>query len=289
MKYLKLYEGFIKLIKESFDFESLSQFGFTEDDINTLKKMSKNKKYQIFKKIWYQDKSFKEFYLNNQDKFIKFFKFKCKDIPDETIKYWNRPEKVEHQEYIHLPLLYSEIILDQEISYTIESVDLSQIVLSGGEDVFDGNPKARYKLYSFLLKGGYWWNEENHDFWKNDNQKVDSTQLKSPSGKIGRKDEIITKDKEDSVSGAYWNVGYLTEETPNQNVVNMSKMTAEERDEYWAKSTESFLSKPNSKMIVLVKQDGKYFILDGGHRCFLASWLDKSYGKKIKLQALVIS
>ena len=96
MKYLKLYEGFIKLIKESFDFESLSQFGFTEDDINTLKKMSKNKKYQIFKKIWYEDKSFKEFYLNNQDKFIKFFKFKCKDIPDETIKYWNRPEKVEH-------------------------------------------------------------------------------------------------------------------------------------------------------------------------------------------------
>ena len=288
MKYLKLYESFIKLIKESFD--SLTQFGFTEDDINELKNM-KPEKPGIFPQDWKWDlpnDKFKNFCLNNVDKFNKFFKFKCKEISEETLKYWNRAYKIEHQEYIHLVLLYNELIIGQELTYSIESVNISKIVLSGGEDIFDGNPKARYKLYSFLFKGGYWWDEKNHDLWKNDNQEVDSTQLKSPSGKIGNKSEIITKDKEEPVSGAYWNVGYLTDES-NEGATKMQEMTPEERDEYWSNSTHSFLGKPNPKLIVLIKKGDKYFIMDGGHRCFLASWLDKAYGKKIDLQALVIS
>jgi len=292
MKYLKLYETFIKLIKESFDIDSFIQFGFTEDDINELKSM-KSEKPGIFPQDWkwnLPDDKFKNFCLKNVEKFNKFFKFKCKEISEETLKYWNRGHNIEHQEYIHLVLLYNELIIGQELTYSIENVNISKIILSGGEDIFDGNPKARYKLYSFLFKGGYWWNEKNHDLWKNNNQEVDSTQLKSPSGKIGKKSEIITKDKEEQVSGAYWNVGYLTEETPNEESIKMEKMTPEERDENWAKGTESFLTNSdNPKLIVLIKKGDKYFIMDGGHRCFLAAWLDKAYGKKLDLKALVIS
>ena len=64
-----------------------------------------------------------------------------------------------------------------------------------------------------------------YEFWENNNQVVDTTQLKSPSGKFGKKDEMITKDKEEPVSGCYWNTGYLTEETPKQFAKDMESKT----------------------------------------------------------------
>lgn len=140
------------------------------------------------------------------------------------------------------------------------------------------------------MKGGYWWNEKQHDLWENNHQVVDTTQLTSPSGKLGKKDEMITKDKEKSVSGCYWNTGYLTEETPNQFAKDMETKTPEERDELWAESTEKFLTQSTSKMIVVYRnKEGKNLILDGGHRVFLANWLNKTRGKSISLSVLVIT
>ena len=54
-------------------------------------------------------------------------------------------------------------------------------------------------------------------------------------------------------------------------------------------STEKFLTQPTSKMIVVYRnKEGKNLILDGGHRVFLANWLNKTRGKSISLSVLVI-
>lgn len=303
MKYLKLYEQF-RLILESEDID-LKSIGFTDEDIQLISDMKKDgNKIPMLgnnsKEVFYQTmpdgpnkpktakKDFKTFYLENISKFDNFWKLK--GVDSSVVKYWNRHKDEEHQEYIHLPLVYSELVLGYKFEYKVEKLDCKSIVLSGGEDPFTGNPKARYKLYSFIMKGGYWWNEENHEFWENNNQVVDTTKLTSPSGgKNGRKDEKITKDKEDAVSGCYWNVGYLTEETPNQFAKDMESKTPEERDEMWAESTEKFLSQPTSKMIVVYRnKEGKNLILDGGHRVFLVNWLNQTRGKSISLNVLVV-
>lgn len=302
MKHLKLYEQFRLILEE--DSVDLKSLGFTDEDIKLIEEMKKDGNKismlgDIAKEVFYETstegnkpksakKDFRSFYLENISKFDNFWKLK--GVDPNIVKYWNRPKDEEHQEYIHLPLVYSELVLGFNFEYKMEKLDCNNIVLSDGSDSFTGNPKARYKLYSFIMKGGYWWNEEDHDLWKNNNQKVDTTQLKSPSGKLGKKDEIITKDKEDSVSGAYWNVGYLTEEKPNQLAKEMESKTPEERDEMWAKSTEEFLSKPTSKAIVVYRnKEGKNLILDGGHRVFLANWLNKTRGENISLNVLVIT
>lgn len=303
MKYLKLYEQF-RLILESDDVD-LKSLGFSDEDIQLIEDMKKDGNKismlgNIASEVFYETrpdgpnkpktakKDFKTFYLENISKFDNFWKLK--GVDPGVVKYWNRPEDEEHQEYIHLPLVYSELVLGYKFEYKVENLDSKSIVLSDGGDPFTGNPKARYKLYSFIMKGGYWWNEKNHEFWENNNQIVDTTQLTSPSGgKNGRKDERITKDKEEPVSGCYWNVGYLTEETPKQFAKDMESKTPEERDELWAESTEKFLTQPTSKMIVVYRnKEGKNLILDGGHRVFLANWLNQTRGKSISLSVLVI-
>ena len=290
MKYLKLYEQF-RLILES-DNIDLKSLGFTDEDNQLIEDMKKDgNKISMLgnnaQEVFYETKDFRSFYLENISKFDNFWK--AKGVDSVVVKYWNRPENEEHQEYIHLPLVYSELVLGYKFDYKVESLDCTEIVLSGGEDPFTGNPKARYKLYSFIMKGGYWWNEKNHEFWESSNQVVDTTQLKSPSGKFGKKDEVITKDKEEPVSGCYWNSGYLTEETPKQFSKDMESKTPEERDELWAESTEKFLTQPTSKMIVVYRnKEGKNLILDGGHRVFLANWLNKTRAKSISLSVMVI-
>lgn len=301
MKYLKLYEKFRLLLEsESIDLKSL---GFTDEDIQLIEDMKKDGNKvsmlgNIAKEVFYETmpggnppkiakKDFRSFYLENISKFDNFWK--AKGVDSGVVKYWNRPKNEEHQEYIQLPLAYSELALGFNFEYKVENIDCKSIVLSDGEDPFLGNPKARYKLYSFIMKGGYWWNEENHGFWENNHQVVDTTQITSPSGKLGKKDEMITKDKEEPVSGCYWNTGYLTEETPKQFAKDMESKTPEERDELWAESTEKFLTQPTSKMIVVYRnKEGKNLILDGGHRVFLANWLNKTRGKSISLNVLVI-
>jgi hypothetical protein len=70
----------------------------------------------------------------------------------------------------------------------------------------------------------------------------------------------------------------------------MESKTPEERDELWAESTEKFLTQPTSKMIVVYRnKEGKNLILDGGHRVFLANWLNKTRDKSISLSVLVIT
>ena len=302
MKYLKLYEQF-RLILESEDID-LKSLGFNEDDIQLIEEMKKDGNRismlgDIAKEVFYETsdegnppkiakKDFRSFYLENISKFDNFWK--AKGVNMEVVKYWNRPKNEEHQEYVQLPLVYSELVLGYKFDYKVESLDCTKIVLSDGGDSFTGNPKARYKLYSFIMKGGYWWNEKQHEIWESNHQVVDTTQLKSPSGKVGRKDEMITKDKEEPVSSCYWNIGYLTEETPKQFAKDMESKTPEERDELWAESTEKFLTQPTSKMIVVYRnKEGKNLILDGGHRVFLANWLNKTRGKNISLNVLVVS
>jgi hypothetical protein len=302
MRYIKLYEQFRLILEsEAIDLKSL---GFTDEDIQLIEDMKKDGNKvsmlgNVAKEVFYETmpggnppktskKDFRSFYLENISKFDNFWK--AKGVDSGVVKYWNRPKNEEHQEYIQLPLAYSELVLGFNFEYKVENLDCKSIVLSGGEDPFLGNPKARYKLYSFIMKGGYWWNEENHEFWENNNQVVDTTQLKSPSGKFGKKGEMITKDKEEPVSGCYWNTGYLTEETPKQFAKDMESKTPEERDELWAESTEKFLTQPTSKMIVVYRnKEGKNLILDGGHRVFLANWLNKTRGKSISLSVLVIT
>lgn len=303
MKYLKLYEQF-RLILES-ESVDLKSIGFTDDDIKLIEEMKADGNRismlgNIAKEVFYETapdgpnkpktakKDFRTFYLENISKFDNFWKLKGVD-PD-VVKYWNRPKDKEHQEYIHLPLAYSELVLGYSFEYAVKKLDCKSIVLSDGADAFLGNPKARYKLYSFIMKGGYWWNEKEHEFWESNHQKVDSTLLTSPSGgSLGRKDEMITKDREEPVSGCYWNTGYLTEEKPNQFAKDMESKTPEERDEMWAKSTEEFLTQPTSKMIVVyTNKEGKNLILDGGHRVFLANWLNKTRGKNISLSVLAV-
>lgn len=303
MKYLKLYEQF-RLILESDDVD-LKSMGFTDEDIQLIGDMKKDDNRismlgNIASEVFYETmpdgpnkpkaakKDFRTFYLENISKFDNFWK--SKGVEPAVVKYWNRPKDEEHQEYIQLPLAYSELVLGYKFEYKVENLDCESIVLSDGGDPFSGNPKARYKLYSFIMKGGYWWNEENHEFWENNNQVVDTTQLDSPSGgKNGRKDERITKDKEEPVSGCYWNVGYLTEETPKQSAIDMESKSPEERDDLWAESTEKFLGQPTPKMIVVYRnKEGKNLILDGGHRVFLANWLNQTRGKSISLSVLVV-
>ena len=308
MKYIKLYEQF-RLILEA-DMIDLKSLGFTDDDIKLIEEMKVdgNKMSMlgnIAQEVFYEtrpdgnnkpksaSKDFRSFYLENISKFDNFWK--SKGVDSGVVKYWNRPENDEHQEYIQMALVYSEIVLGFNFEYKVENLDSKSIVLSDGGDPFSGNPKARYKLYSFIMKGGYWWDEKNHEFLESNNQVVDTTQLKSPSGgNFGKKDEMITKDKEESVSGCYWNTGYLTEETPKQFAKDMESKTPEERDELWAKSTEKFLTQPTedqqSKMIVVYRnKESKNLILDGGHRVFLANWLNKTRGKSISLSVLVIT
>ena len=308
MKYLKLYEQF-RLILEA-DVVDLKSLGFTDEDIKLIEEMKVdgNKMSMlgnIAQEVFYEtrpdgnnkpksaSKDFRSFYLENISKFDNFWK--SKGVDSGVVKYWNRPENDEHQEYIQMALVYSEIVLGFNFEYKVENLDSKSIVLSDGGDPFSGNPKARYKLYSFIMKGGYWWDEKNHEFLESNNQVVDTTQLKSPSGgNFGKKDEMITKDKEESVSGCYWNTGYLTEETPKQFAKDMESKTPEERDELWAKSTEEFLTQPTedqkSKMIVVYRnKESKNLILDGGHRVFLANWLNKTRGKSISLNVLVIT
>lgn len=303
MKYLKLYEQF-RLLLESEDID-LKLLGFTDDDLNLIEEMKNDGNKvsmlgNIAQEVFYHTdfsssnkpktakKDFITFYLENISKFDNFWKLK--GVNSDVVRYWNRAENEEHQEYIHLPLVYSELVLGFNFEYKVEKLDCTKIVLSGGEDPFTGNPKARYKLYSFIMKGGYWWNEKEHDLWESNHQVVDTTQLKSPSGKVGKKDEMITKDKEEPVSGCYWNIGYLTEETPKQSAIDMESKTPEERDELWAESTEKFLNDPTEKMIVVYRnKEEKNLILDGGHRVFLANWLNKTRGKNISLNVLVVS
>ena len=304
MKYLKLYEQF-RLILEA-DVVDLKSLGFTDEDIKLIEEMKVDGNKismlgNIAQEVFYEtrpdgnnkpksaSKDFRSFYLENISKFDNFWK--SKGVDSGVVKYWNRPENDEHQEYIQIPLVYSEIVLGFKFEYKVENLDSKSIVLSDGGDPFSGNPKARYKLYSFIMKGGYWWDEKNHEFWESNNQVVDTTQLKSPSGgNFGKKDEMITKDKEESVSGCYWNTGYLTEETPKQFAKDMESKTPEERDELWAESTEKFLTQPTSKIIVVYRnKEGKNLILDGGHRVFLANWLNKTRGKSISLNVLVIT
>ena len=308
MKYIKLYEQF-RLILEA-DVVDLKSLGFTDEDIKLIEEMKVdgNKMSMlgnIAQEVFYEtrpdgnnkpksaSKDFRSFYLENISKFDNFWK--SKGVDSGVVKYWNRPENDEHQEYIQMALVYSEIVLGFNFEYKVENLDSKSIVLSDGGDPFSGNPKARYKLYSFIMKGGYWWDEKNHEFLESNNQVVDTTQLKSPSGgNFGKKDEMITKDKEESVSGCYWNTGYLTEETPKQFAKDMESKTPEERDELWAKSTEKFLTQPTedqqSKMIVVYRnKESKNLILDGGHRVFLANWLNKTRGKSISLSVLVIT
>ena len=210
MRHLKLYEQF-RLIMESEEID-LKSLGFTDDDIQLIEQMKKdgNKMSMLgnnAKEVFYETmpdgpnkpktakKDFRTFYLENISKFDNFWKLKGVDT--SVVRYWNRTEDEEQQEYIQIPLVYSELVLGYKFEYKVENLDCKSIVLSDGGDPFAGNPKARYKLYSFIMKGGYWWNEKNHEFWENNSQIADTTQLTSPSGgKNGRKDERITKDKE---------------------------------------------------------------------------------------------
>jgi hypothetical protein len=178
MKYLKLYEQFRLLLEsETIDLKSL---GFTDDDIKLIEEMKVDGNKlsmlgNIAKEVFYEtstegnnkpktaSKDFKSFYLENISKFDNFWN--SKGVDSGVVKYWNRPKNEEHQEYIHLPLAYSELVLGYNFEYKVENLDSKSIVLSDGGDPFSGNPKARYKLYSFIMKGGYWWNEKEHEFW----------------------------------------------------------------------------------------------------------------------------
>jgi len=298
MKYLKLYESFINLIKESVD--DLSQFGFTEEDLTKLKEISEIKpQYQVLgdgnsPDLYYQTKEFDNYFKSNLNKFKNFFE--SKNIPIPVIDYWFRPEGVEHQEWIQIALAFSEIVLDNQFQY--EFVDFDPNLIKGDDShlMWEVDSGRRYKLYSFLMKGGYEWKtertkEEDEMLSKSDVKvkdapnsiEMDTTQLKG-----GIQNDLITCDKEKA--GSNWNNGYWLGDKSDYSKLT----TPEEREQKMLDMTKSFVTSgdQSKKPIVIYKatkgnETGKYLILDGGHRVFLCQWLNSVHGLNYKLKAIV--
>jgi hypothetical protein len=299
MKYIRFYENFRKFINEKLKIDDLEEFGFTKKDLEELDKIKDIKpKYQVLgdgnsPDLYYETEEFNNFFKNRKAKFKEFLK--QKDLNSEILDYWFRGDDVEHQEWIQIAPVFSEVILGNDFTYTLEDFDPNKVMGDESKKMWECDKGRRYKLYSFMMKGGYEWKTERSEDEEEDVKKLDvkdapnaikedTTELKG-----GVKEDLITCDEEKAKSN--WNNGYwLGDETDYSDLD-----TLKQREEKMLKMTEEFVTSgdQDKKPIVIYmakkgRMAGKPQILDGAHRVFLCQWINDVHGKRYKLKAIIL-
>ena len=299
MKYIRFYESFRKFINEKLEINDLEDFDFTESDLQELDKIKDIKpKYQVLgdgnsPDLYYETEEFGEFFKKHKDKFKKFLKEK--DLDTSVLDYWFRGDDVEHQEWIQIAPVFSEVILGNEFTYKLEDFNPNEVMGDESKKMWECDKGRRYKLYSFMMKGGYEWkmerSEEEEESAKSLDVKDAPNAIKSDTTELegGVKDDLITCDEEKT--GSNWNNGYWLGDKTDYSDLN----TPKEREEKMLKMTEEFVTSgdQSKKPIVIYmakegKMAGKPQILDGAHRVFLCQWINDVHGKSYKLKAIIL-
>jgi hypothetical protein len=299
MKYFKLYEEFRKLLTEDIEINGLKELGFSDKDLEDLDKIKDIKpKYQVLgdgnsPDLYYETEEFQEFFKKHKDKFKKFLKEK--NLDSSVLDYWFRGDNEEHQEWIQIAPVFSEIILGNEFTYKLEDFDPNDVMGDNSRKMWECDKGRRYKLYSFMMKGGYEWKTERSEEEEEDVKKLDvkdapnaikedTTELKG-----GVEDDLITCDEEKA--GSNWNNGYWLGDEKDYSDLN----TPKEREEKMIKMTEEFVTSgdQDKKPIVIYmakegQMKGKPQILDGAHRVFLCQWINDVHNKSLKLKAIIL-
>ncbi len=299
MRYLKLYEQFLNLLKEDLNIYAISSLGFSKEEISELESISKIKpKWQVLgdgnsPDLYYQTNEFDQFFKKHQDKFKQFLT--SKGISNQILDYWFRPDNVEHQEWIQIAPVFSEIVLSNKFEYKLTDFDPNLIMGDATRKMWLCDVGRRYKLYSFMIKGGYQWKiertEEEEILGKDkvikdapDLVQADTTELKG-----GVENDLITCDKEKA--GSYWNNGYWLGDTNDYSNLNSPK----EREEKMIQTTKDFVTSGDQSkkpIVIYIASEGsmanKPQILDGAHRVFLCQWLNDVHGIKYNLKAIVL-